>query len=105
MADTFETKIEEVRAQGEFQGMVRTSLLDIKTILNDMKEKHAIQDSKIEQKVDKTDFATILERVNNNTPRKDHESLSTRVADLEKWRWYLAGGLVVVSFVINAILK
>lgn len=79
--------VQEAEKRGEFQGRVLNSLDSISSILGEMKAKHADQDAKIDSKVSKLDFV----------------ALSTEVKDLQKWRWYLAGGLVVISFFFSKL--
>lgn len=55
--------IEEAEARGRFQGEVLTSLKDIKLTLEEMKMKHALQDTKIEQKAERNDVEDLKKRV------------------------------------------
>lgn len=83
-----DSNIQDAKAQGRFEGQILTSLADIKRTLDEMKAKHAEQDAKIDSKVGNGDFKEI---------KRD-------VEDLKKFRWILAGGLVILSLIFSKIL-
>ena len=65
------------------------ALSDIKHVLAEVKTKQIEHDGQINGKVDK----------------KDLESLRKDIQDLQRWRYYLAGGLFVIQILVATILK
>ena len=82
-------QLEDAKASGKFEGRVLTSLKDIKRVLDDMTEKHASQDAKIELKVDKLDFL----------------QLQKEVTSLSKWRYISTGAGAAIGWILSNLSR
>lgn len=83
-----EEALRRAEQEGIFKGQILTSLQDIKRVLDEMRDKHTMQDTKIELKVDK----------------KEYDVLTVKVDTLQRYAYMGLGAVGLVEFLI-VVLK
>lgn len=93
---------------------------DVKELKDDVKDLHSrittgnreimdkidIMENKIESKLsDQANNSSIQHGVIRDAIQADIRNISGRVDALEKWRWMVVGGAMVMGFLINVAIK
>ena len=61
----------------------------------------------IHDRIDQTDhhitarIDSLRADIHNLTDKTSNPDITQKVTDLEKWRWMIAGGLILVSFILG----
>ena len=97
MQDDYE-KFQEAKETGRFEGQVLQSLTDIKISLADVKSKQVSHEMRLDEKASKAELEST-----NLALGVRIDGVEVKVDKNTNWRWYIAGGLVVLSVVLKFI--
>lgn len=93
---------------------------DVKEVKDDIKELHSrittgnreilekidSMDNKIESKLaDQSNNSALQHNAIREAIQGDIKNITSRVDALEKWRWMIVGGAMVIGYLINIIIK